>query len=145
MHVQTRTAQYSLFTSAERIARALLNAQELQCCLSSGVAHVSLFVVHILETHINFYDAQEKFGEQDHRAPITEEVKESGEIRTAGCSHSSPDSKISETSYFQSQMHFDDSLENIADSDLEDGELQKMLTSPLYALKASGETRCMVD
>ena len=34
-------------------------------------------------------------------------------------------------------MHFDDSAESIADSDLEDGELQKMLTSPLYAQRAS--------
>ena len=38
-----------------------------------------------------------------------------------------------EMSYFQSQMHSDyDSAESIADSDLEDGELRKMLTSPLY-------------
>ena len=33
-------------------------------------------------------------------------------------------------------MHFDDSVESIADSDLEDGELHKMLTSPLCAQKA---------
>ena len=33
-------------------------------------------------------------------------------------------------------MHFDDSVESTAGSDLEDGELQKMLTSPLYAQKA---------
>ena len=46
-------------------------------------------------------------------------------------------SKISETSYIQSQMHFDDSVESIADSDLEDVELQKMLTSPLYVQKTS--------
>ena len=50
----------------------------------------------------------------------------------------------SETSYFQSRMHFNDSLENIADSDLEDGELQKMLTSPLYAQKASVKPDAMV-
>ena len=67
-----------------------------------------------------------------HRAAITEDVKEFGEIGTAGLL----DSKISETSYFQSKMHFDDSVESIADSDLEDGELQKMLTSPLYAQKS---------
>ena len=79
------------------------------------------------------YDVQEKVGEEDHRAPITEEVEEIGEIRTAGV----PDSKLSEMSYTQSQLHFDDSVESIADSDLEDGELQKMLTSPLYAQKAS--------
>ena len=41
-------------------------------------------------------------------------------------------------------MHFDDSVESIADSDLEDGELQKMLTSPLYAQKASGKPDAMV-
>ena len=41
-------------------------------------------------------------------------------------------------------MHFDDSVESIADSDPEDGELQKMPTSPLYAQKASGEPDAMV-
>ena len=41
-------------------------------------------------------------------------------------------------------MHFDDSVESIADSDLEDGELQKMLTSPLYAQKASKKPDAMV-
>ena len=74
------------------------------------------------------------------RAPITEDVKEFGEIGTAGL----PYSKISETSYFQSQMHFDDSVESIADSDLEDGELQKMQSSPLFLLKASGKPDAMV-
>ena len=62
-------------------------------------------------------------------------MEEFGEIRTAGV----PDSKLSETSYFQSQMHFDDSVESIADSDLEDGELQKELNSHLNAQKASGK------
>ena len=38
-----------------------------------------------------------------------------------------------EMSYLQSQMHSDDdSAESIADSDLEDGELRKMLASPLF-------------
>ena len=38
-----------------------------------------------------------------------------------------------EMSCIQSQMHSDyDSAESIADSDLEDGELRKMLASPLY-------------
>ena len=41
-------------------------------------------------------------------------------------------------------MHFDDSAESIADSDLEDGELQKMLTSPLYAQKVSGKPDALV-
>ena len=75
-----------------------------------------------------------------HRAPINEEVKEFGEIGT----HSSPDSEISETTYFQSRMHFDDSAEGIAGSDLEDGEIQKMLNSPLYAQRASGKPDAMV-
>ena len=54
------------------------------------------------------------------------------------------DSEISETSYFQAQMHCDDSVGSIADSDLEDGELHKMLTSPTYAQKASGKPDAMV-
>ena len=58
------------------------------------------------------YDVQDIFGEEDHRAPVTEEVEEFGEIRAWVC--------------------FDDSVESVADSDLENGELQKMLTSPLY-------------
>ena len=41
-------------------------------------------------------------------------------------------------------MHFDDSAESTADSDLEDGELLEMLTSPLYVLKASGEPDALV-
>ena len=48
-------------------------------------------------------------------------------------------SPVEKMSYLQSQMHFDESMESIADSDLEDGELQKLLTSPLYAQRASGK------
>ena len=86
------------------------------------------------------YDAQKEIGEEDHRAPITEEVKEFGEFGNLV----SIDSKNSETSYFQSHMHFDDSAESTADSDLEDGELQKMLSSPLYAQKATGKSDALV-
>ena len=46
------------------------------------------------------FDVQENFGETNHRS-----------LR---------DTKISETSYFQSHMHFDDSVEGTADSELED-------------------------
>ena len=83
------------------------------------------------------YDVHEKVGEEDedHRAPITDELEEFGEIGT----HGSTDSKIPETSYVQSQMPFGDSAESIADSDLEDGELQKMLT---VCSGSFGETRC---
>ena len=41
-------------------------------------------------------------------------------------------------------MHFDDSAESIADSDLEDGEGKKMLTSPLYAQIASVKPDALV-
>ena len=54
------------------------------------------------------------------------------------------DSKPSETFYIQWQMRLDDSVETTADSDLEDGELQKMLTSPLYVQKASEKPDAMV-
>ena len=86
------------------------------------------------------YDVHERFGEEDHQAPITEETEQFGKIGTADV----PDSKLLQTSCIQSQMHFDDSVESIADSDLEDGELQKMLTSPLYAQKASVKPDAMV-
>ena len=79
---------------------------------------------HVLEIQIS-YDVQEKVGdEEDHRALITEEVKEFVGVGTHG---------------------FDDSVESIADSDLEDGELQKMLTSPLYAQKASGKPDALLS
>ena len=44
----------------------------------------------------------------------------------------SPDMEGADVSYLQSQTHSEyDSAESIADSDLEDGELRKMLASPL--------------
>ena len=67
-------------------------------------------------------------------------MKEFGEIGT----HSLSDSEISATSYFQLHLHFDDSAESIADSGPEDGEIQKMLTSPLYDQKASGKPDALV-
>ena len=73
-------------------------------------------------------------------APITEEVKEFGEFGNPV----SIDSKISETSYSQTHILFDDSAESIADSDLEDEELQKLLTSPLYAKRASRKPDALV-
>ena len=86
------------------------------------------------------YDAQKEFGGHDHRAPITEEVKEFGEIGTAGL----PDSQTSETAYFQSQMHFDDSVESTADSDVEDGELEKNADFTTVCPESFWETRCIV-
>ena len=53
-------------------------------------------------------------------------------------------SLVEKMSYLQSQMHFDESMGSTADSDLEDGESQKLLTSPLYAQRASGKPDVMV-
>ena len=47
-------------------------------------------------------------------------------------------------SYFQSRMHFDESVKSNADSDLEDGEMKKLLTSSLCAQRASGKPDAMV-
>ena len=41
-------------------------------------------------------------------------------------------------------MQFDNSAESIANSDLEDGEVQKMLTSPLYCQNATEKPDAMV-
>ena len=41
-------------------------------------------------------------------------------------------------------MHLDESMGSTADSDLEDGEIRKLLTSPLYVQKASGKPDAMV-
>ena len=57
----------------------------------------------------------------DYQSPITEDMDECGKIG------------VKSLSYNQSQIHSDyDSAESIADSDLEDGQLRKMLASPLY-------------
>ena len=61
------------------------------------------------------YQIQERF----MRNSLTDDMDEFGKVGA-------------ETSYFQSQMHSDyDSVESIADSDLEDGEQRKKLASPL--------------
>ena len=88
-----------------------------------------------------FHDLQEIFGEA--RCTELRSQTKCRNLKKLG-QHGLPNSKISETSYFQSQMHFDDSVESIADSDLEDGELQKKLTSPLYVQRASGKPDAMV-
>ena len=54
------------------------------------------------------------------RSSLTEDMDEFGKV-------------CADSSYLQLQMQFDyDSAESIADSDLEDGELRKILTSQLY-------------
>ena len=57
---------------------------------------------------------------ENQQNPIAEDVEGFGEVGA-------------EESYIQSQMHSGyDSAESIAESDLEDGELRKMVISPLY-------------
>ena len=92
------------------------------------------------------YDVQIDFGEQEKQAPLTEEVKEFGQLQAqSSLDHEMAEmSPVEKMSYLQSQMHFDESMESIADSDIEDGELQKLLTSSLYAQRASGKPDAMV-
>ena len=99
-----------------------------------------------LENIYQLYDVQRDFGEHDQQVSIIEEVKEFGQIRTQSLfDHEMAEmSFVEKMSYLQSQMHFEEPMESIADSDLEDGELQKLLTSPLYAQRASGKPDAMV-
>ena len=62
-------------------------------------------------------------------------MKEFGQIQKQSLlDHEMTDvSPVEKMSDLQAQMHFNESKESIADSDLEDAELQKLLTSPLYA------------
>ena len=53
-------------------------------------------------------------------------------------------SPVENVSYIQTRVHFDESMERNADSDLEDGEIRKLLTSSLYTQRASGNTDAMV-
>ena len=71
------------------------------------------------------HDVQEKL---EKKIPELQSPKKWKNLEKLG-THGLPDYKISETSYCQSHMHFDDSVESIADSDLEDGELRKILSA----------------
>ena len=66
------------------------------------------------------YQIQERFVRENHPNLIAEDVEEFGKVGA-------------EKSFVQSQMHSEfDSAESIAESDLEDGESRKKVTSPLY-------------
>ena len=65
------------------------------------------------------YQIQERSIRNKNRNPIAEDMDKFGKVGA-------------EMFYIQSQMHSDYSAESIADSDLKDGELRKMLASPLY-------------
>ena len=97
------------------------------------------FLEVLWNTSINYTTYRENLEKQDQQAPIIEEVKEFGQIGTQSLldhdiAETSPVEKMSN---LQSQMHLDESMESIADSDLEDGKLQKLLTSPLDAQRVS--------
>ena len=80
------------------------------------------------------------FCEDDHLARITEEVAEFGEISTAGVSVS----EFLGTSHLQSQMNMRGSVGSSADSDPEDGELQKCSLRQNTCWKLWGQTDAMV-
>ena len=77
------------------------------------------------------YDVQREFGEQDQQASDIEEEKEFRQIQAQSLlDHEMAEmSPVDNMSYLLSQMHFDESVESIADSDLENGEIRKLLTS----------------
>ena len=89
---------------------------------------------------------QREFGEQDQQAPVTEEVKEFGQIEAQSLlDHEMAEmSPVGKMSCLQSRMHFDESMESNVDFDLEDGEIRKLLTLSLYAQRASGRPDAMV-
>ena len=99
---------------AETRATPLPQVMSPKSCLSQ-------FLEVLWKTSVN---CMRDFGEQDQQAPIIEEVKEFGQIGTQSLlDHEMAEmSLVEKMSYLQSQMHFDESMENIADSDLEDGE-----------------------
>ena len=112
----------------------LLNGGNTRTTTPTGYEPKELATVSRIEAYsgdpYQFFDVLEKW----RRWSPSSYHRRSGGIwrkRTAGV----PDSKLSDTSHIQSQMRFDDSVESIADSDLEDGEFQKMLTSLLDVRK----------
>ena len=85
-------------------------------------------------------DVQRDFGEQDQQAPVVEETRGFGQILVQRFldQEMARMSPIKKMSYLQSRMHIDESMESNADSDLEDGEIRKLMTSSLFAQGASG-------
>ena len=96
------------------------------------------FLEVLLKMFIN-YTMYREFGEQDQQAPIVEEMKGFGQIQAQSLlDHEMAEmSPVEKMPYLQSHMHFDESMESIADTDLEDGELQTLLTSPLVQERAA--------
>ena len=100
--VYSKNTQYiiNLSKSSQSTSGAIMNHSGVRTC---RVAEPSKNVLHRLRAQracdclkdlednrsISVFDAQKEFGERDHRVPITEEVKEFGEIGT----HSLPDSR----------------------------------------------------
>ena len=133
--------QLSRWSGSDPLVRSVLRTQ-----ISVTPKELATISGSSVEDMYQLYDVQREFGVQDQQAPIIEETKEFGHIGTQTLlDHEMAEtSPVEKMSYLQSQMHFDESMESIADSDLEDGELQKWLTSPLYAQRASGKPDAMV-
>ena len=102
------------------------------------------FLEVLWKTSYQLYDVRREFGEQDQQAPIIEEVKEFGQIGTQSLlDHEMAEmSLVEKMSYLQSQMHFDESMESIADSDLERWRVTKVADFTTVCPKSFWETRC---
>ena len=75
------------------------------------------------------YQIKENFLRDNYQNPIAEDVEGFGKVGA-------------EKSYVWTQMHSDyDSAESIADSDLEDGALRQMLTSPLFVQESTAPVK----
>ena len=75
----------------------------------------------ILEIHISYMMYRKNFENKVTKPRSPKKLRNCERLGTHGLA----DSQKSETSHFQSHMHFDDSAESTADSDLRDGELQR--------------------
>ena len=89
------------------------------------------------------YDVQREFGEQAQQALVVEETRGFGQIQVQSLlgQEMARMSPIKKMSCLQSRMHVDGSMESNADSDLEDGEIRKLLTSSLCPWSFC-DTRC---
>ena len=111
---------------------------------STGYEPKELALVSRLIDPYQLYDIQKECREQDHQAPIHEEVTLEKLRHTAYRITKAMILKYQGRPTFKSNMHSDDSAESITDYDLEHGELQKMLTSPLYVQIASVKPDALV-
>ena len=102
------------------------------------------FLEVLWTTSINFPMYRENL-ENRSTSSIIEEVKEFGQIGTQNLldDEMAETSPVEKMSCIQSQMRLDGPWKALQ-TDLEDGELRNMLTSPMYSQRASGKPDAMV-